>query len=211
MNGTSETPNRRRYAKLLFVLVLAFAGLCSLLGALQLDVVQAVVEADAPVVGEIAYFMQSDYDALTNDDKVALVDTTLHQVLGYIDVGASGCEHPRDAAMTPDGTAVLVSCGWSNNVVVIDTGTNQVTQVIGNISPYGNSTTDIAFTRDGRFAAVGGYPSCLLICRLTRLLVGSALGTYLASQPIPLGISCTQCQRQLCALLTQPVLMSYLK
>ena len=88
---------------------------------------------------------------ISNGNQVALVDTTSHLVAGYVDVGGAGCNYPWRASMTPDGSAVFVSCFNSGNVVVIDTETNVVAHVIGAIP----SADGIAFTRDGQYAVVG--------------------------------------------------------
>jgi YVTN family beta-propeller protein len=91
------------------------------------------------------------YVTLSDNDLVALLDTTTHTEIGSVNVGAAGCDHPWQAAMSPDGDHVYVGCRNSGNVAVIETASNTVVTTVGGI----NGADGIAFTRDGAYALVG--------------------------------------------------------
>ena len=130
-------------------------------GATPGDTEQAIIAASSvtspTVVTDTAQFSTTAiggevaYVALAQSNLVALVDTSLHTVLGTVNVGPAGCTFPWRATIAPNGGEVYVSCYNSDAVVVIDTTSNVVAGVItGVYRPDG-----IAFTRDGAFAMVG--------------------------------------------------------
>jgi len=87
---------------------------------------------------------QFGYVAVAEEDRVLLVDTAAHAIIGDVKVTDAGCRYPHRAAMAPDGGHVCVSCRDSDRVIVVDTADNQVTGVVGVPSPGG-----LAFTRAG--------------------------------------------------------------
>jgi YVTN family beta-propeller protein len=62
------------------------------------------------------------------------------------------CLFPSDVESTPDGSRIYVSCYGSDNVLVIDTATNEVTGEIdlSEAGPYGLSAIDAVMTPDGQ-------------------------------------------------------------
>lgn len=50
------------------------------------------------------------YVALPDSGQVALIDTDRYVVLGVVDVGSAGCQHPWNTAITPNGDQVYVTC-----------------------------------------------------------------------------------------------------
>ncbi|MGD8491914.1 MAG: YncE family protein, partial [Anaerolineae bacterium] len=95
------------------------------------------------------------YVTLNYTDSVALVDTATHAIIGTVDVGASGCDFPWRATMSPDGAYVYVGCFYSGSVAVIETDGNTVVANLDGIP----SADGIAFTRDGAYALVGSRHS----------------------------------------------------
>lgn len=90
------------------------------------------------------------YVALPDSGQVALIDTDRYVVLGVVDVGSAGCQHPWNTAITPNGDQVYVTCPQTNNVVVIDANDNLVVATRSGIP----QPQDVAFTPDGSFALV---------------------------------------------------------
>ncbi len=88
---------------------------------------------------------------LSSSNQVAVVNTTTNALVSTIDTAASGCFFPWRAAITPDGTKVYVGCYSSNNVLVINSNTFTILQVIGSLP----QADDIAFRRDGQYAFIG--------------------------------------------------------
>ena len=88
---------------------------------------------------------------LSDVDRVALVDSELHTLLGTVNVGAAGCDFPWRATKTPDGSEVYVSCNYSDSVAVINLASRTVTQHVTGIY----RADGIAFSNDGASAFVG--------------------------------------------------------
>jgi YVTN family beta-propeller protein len=119
------------------------------------------------VSGELGYV------TLTNSRQVTVMDVPLHAVLGTIDVYAAGCSYPTRASMPPTGHLVVVSCEYSDNVVLIDTSSNRVLTTINGIpGPAG-----IAFTRNDEFALVGSRYNALLTVFHTKDYTTSTIAT----------------------------------
>ncbi|MCP4359068.1 MAG: hypothetical protein GY796_13720 [Chloroflexi bacterium] len=95
------------------------------------------------------------YVTLSDSNQVVLIDTTTHALAGAIDVGASGCNFPWRATMSPDAAHVYVSCFHSSSVIVIDTASNTVVTNIPSVS----SADDITFVQGGSYALVGSRHS----------------------------------------------------
>lgn len=93
------------------------------------------------------------YVTLSDDDLVALIDTSGQTVIGTVDVGAAGCDFPWRATMSPDRAYVYVGCRLSENIVVIATDNNTVVATVAEI-PY---PSDVAFVQNGAYALVGSY------------------------------------------------------
>jgi YVTN family beta-propeller protein len=107
--------------------------------------------SDTATLSTYATSGETAYVTLSQSNLIALVDTSLHSVLGTIDVGAAGCVFPWRATITPDGNQAYVSCYNSGNVVVIDTGDNSIVTTVGGIPSADGS----AFTRNSEYALVG--------------------------------------------------------
>lgn len=130
------------------------------------------------ITGDLAYV------TLSSSNLVAVVDTANEVVIHNIDVGASGCDYPWRAAISPDGGDVYVSCYYSGNVVVINTTTQTVSRVISPIP----SADGITFSRNGQYAFIGSrYTNQIVVIDTTtffQLVIPTAGYTRsLASHP----------------------------
>ncbi|MBN1660144.1 MAG: carboxypeptidase regulatory-like domain-containing protein [Anaerolineae bacterium] len=125
-------------------------------GDVDVATIQATLAASPTVyldTSTLTTYSRGDvvYVSLSSSDLVVMVDAATLQILDTIPVGVAGCDGPGRLAMTPDGKQVWVGCTYSNNVAVIDTGSNTVVRNVAGI-PYAEG---IAFTRDGGYALVG--------------------------------------------------------
>lgn len=83
------------------------------------------------------------------NDKIDLVDTVTHQDLNMA-IDAPYGSNPLFGALSPDGNWLYVSLNNDDTVMVVDTRTNQVSDIL----PVGDSPKGIAFSGDGSLAFV---------------------------------------------------------
>lgn len=88
------------------------------------------------------------YVAVRNNGYLAIVDLTMQEVTGTIDLNTVSCYSPTEVAIPPDGSTIWVLC--ANVVVVIDRDTNEILTHF-----YHYSAAGIAFTHDSHYALVG--------------------------------------------------------
>ncbi|MCX7944303.1 MAG: beta-propeller fold lactonase family protein [Deltaproteobacteria bacterium] len=87
------------------------------------------------------------------DNTVSVVDLNLMSVIANINVG----KNPEGIVMSPDGRFIYVANSDTDDISVIDTSKNQVTDVIKlnpEGVPYGTSPTTMDITKDGRYIFV---------------------------------------------------------
>ena len=89
------------------------------------------------------------YVACSNDDSIAVIDTTADRYLGKISVGIPGYAYkgasPNSLALSPDGKLYVTLGGW-NAVAVVDLRSNSV---LGRI-PTGWLPTSVSVTPNGK-------------------------------------------------------------
>jgi YVTN family beta-propeller protein len=94
---------------------------------------------------------ETAYVTLIYGSKIVLVDVATQVPYDSIDTTQYGCYYSFQAAITPGGDYVYVSCNDSGSVLVIETGSNSVVANITSIpAAYG-----IAFAADSAHALVG--------------------------------------------------------
>jgi len=94
------------------------------------------------------------YVAATNQDSVAVVDTTQQRVLSKIDLQPFPARvtgiSPTALALSPDGKHLYVACGGINAVAVVDTATHKLDGMI----PTGWYPDAISVSPDGGYLAI---------------------------------------------------------
>lgn len=136
---------------------------------------------DTTTFTTIASSIDLAYVAVSNHNYLALVDADAGVVVDTINLEPSGCNFPWRVAIPPDGLTVWVSCRSSDNVLVLDRGSNAILQAIsGQTSPAG-----IAFTQDSAQALIGTrYGGDVLVVDTATY----ATGTTVATDDYPMSI-----------------------
>ena len=113
--------------------------------------------------GELAYVPMGDNDSL------ALIDTVLHTTIGSIDMAQYGCDFPRRARLTPDGTELYVICD-SSNIIVLETTNLSLVATIDNLYSY---IPDLTFVQFGAYALTNSGDTIDVIDTATHTIVRS--------------------------------------
>ena len=92
---------------------------------------------------EMAYVPMSDIDGL------ALIDTQTHTTIGSINLASNGCNFPKRAMLTPDGTELYVTCDESDNMIVLQTTD---LSLVAAIDRPGTCSQDVTFVQAGAYA-----------------------------------------------------------
>lgn len=100
--------------------------------------------------GRLAYV--ANLSTAGRNGTVSVIDTSTYQVVATVEAGIT----PHQPRVTPDGRFAWVANIGSNDVTVIDTATNQVSDPSIQV---GDGPTEIAFTRDGTRAYVSNGDS----------------------------------------------------
>lgn len=151
------------------------------------------VEASIPINNDanaVAVRPQGDFVYVANDEpsnSVTVINARSHAIVATVPVGSD----PRDVAVSPSGERVYVACTGSNEVSVIDAGTNRVVATVAAgahrviVSPegdfvyatsYNGSQTTVIRTRDNTVVATINAGGVGGICLPGYLFVANADG-----------------------------------
>ncbi len=113
-----------------------------------------------------------------SDGSVSVINAATNTVIATIT--GSGMQTPSSITLSPDGTRAYVADDTANDIFVIDTATNTVTDRIS--IPGGAS--DVSLTRDGRYAYVADGTNAVSV-------IDTATDTIIATIPVgesPVGV-----------------------